>query len=105
MFARKVSLKLRANSAVEFSRLLDTKVIPLLREQKGFRDEISFVSGERGEAVAISLWEGREHADAYHKQVYPEVLKSLEHLFDGTPRVSTFALGNSTVHKISNPPA
>ena len=62
MFARKVSVKLRTNSAVEFSRLLDTKVIPLLREQKGFRDEISFVSGERGEAVAISLWEGREHA-------------------------------------------
>jgi hypothetical protein len=99
MFARKVSLKLRANSAVEFSRILDTEVIPLLREQKGFRDEISFVSGERAEAVAISFWDGRENAEVYHRETYPAVLKSLEKVVEGTPKINTFAVSNSTIHK------
>ena len=43
MFARKVCLKLRPGKAVEYSRMLENKIIPILREQKGFYDEISFV--------------------------------------------------------------
>jgi hypothetical protein len=44
MYARNVSLKLKANSAPEFARLIEKEIIPLLRKQKGFQDEISFVS-------------------------------------------------------------
>ena len=104
MFARKVSLKLRPGSAIEFSRILDQKVVPALRGQKGFRDQISFVSAERGEAMSLSFWDGRESAEAYHEGLYPRLLESLDSVIDGTPEVRTFAVGNSTIHKIPTLP-
>ena len=104
MFARKVCLKLRPGRAVAYSRMLDSEIIPILREQKGFCDEISFVSGERNEAVAISLWDAADSAEAYHRQTYPSVLQALEGVLDGEPQVNTFAVSNSTIHKIPNLP-
>ena len=104
MFARKVCLKLLAGRAVAYSRMLENEIIPILRKQEGFHDEISFVSGERNEAVAISLWDAADSAEVYHRETYPRVLRALEGVIDGEPQVETFAVSNSTIHKIPNLP-
>src|SRR2546427_218488 len=44
MYARRVSLQLKPNSAAEFTQRLETEIIPMLRKQKGFQDEITFVA-------------------------------------------------------------
>ena len=77
MYTRNVSLKLKANpfSASEFADILDRDIIPLLRKQKGFHEAISFIAAERNEAVAISFWDKKDSADAYHRKTYPQVLK------------------------------
>ena len=101
MYTRNVSLKLKTNSAAEFTRTLEKEIIPLLRKQKGFQDEISFVAPERNEAVAISFWDKKENAEAYNREKYPEVLKALSKVVEGTPRVETFEVANSTSHEIA----
>lgn len=104
MFARKVCVKLHPGSAVAFSRLLKNEIIPILSGQEGFYDEISIVSGERNEAVAISLWDRADSAEVYHRDTYPQVLKTLEGVIEGEPQLQTFAVSNSTIHKIPNLP-
>jgi len=99
MFARLVTMKLKANSAEEFSRLIDNEVLPLLRKQNGFRDEITFIS--RGRALGISLWDTQEDAVAYKGTGYPEVLKALAKVLRGRPTVETFEVANSTLHKLA----
>ena len=99
MFARNVSIKLKANAATEFNRLIENEIIPLLRKQSGFRDEITLIAPERSEAVAISFWETKEHAEAYNRTGYPEILTFLEKVVEGTPKVETFELSSSTLHK------
>jgi len=101
MYTRNVSMKLKANSAPEFTRTLEKEILPLLRKQKGFQDEISFVAPERNEAVAISFWDKKENAEAYNREKYPEVLKALSKVVEGTPRVETFEVANSTSHEIA----
>ena len=101
MYTRNVSMKLKANSAPEFTRTLEKEIIPLLRKQKGFQDEISFVAPERNEAVAISFWDKKENAEAYNRESYPEVLKGLSKVVEGTPRVEYFEVANSTSHQIA----
>jgi hypothetical protein len=101
MHTRNVSIKLKSNSAAEFTRTLEKEIIPLLRKQKGFQDEISFVAPERNEAVAISFWDRKDNAEAYNREKYPEVLKALSKVVEGTPRVETFEVANSTSHKIA----
>src|SRR6266542_1151229 len=63
MFARHVSMKLKANSAPEFNRIIANEIIPLLRKEKGFEDEITFIAPERSEAVAITFWATKENAE------------------------------------------
>jgi len=101
MYARHVSMKLKANSAPEFNRIIESEILPLLRKQKGFRDEITFVAPERSLAVGISLWDTTGDAEAYNRAGYPEVLKGLSKVVEGTPKVETFEVANSTFHKVA----
>ena len=101
MYARNVTLHLKANTAPEFTRTLETDVLPLLRKQNGFKDEITFVAPNGAAAIAISLWDRKESAEAYGRDTYPEVLKSLAKVIEGTPEVLNYEVANSTCHKIA----
>jgi len=101
MYIRNVTLKLKENSAPEFTSLNEKEIIPLLRKHQGFRDEIIFIAPERSEALAISFWETKENAEAYNRTGYPEVLKRMSNVVDGTPKVENFELANSTFHKLA----
>ena len=101
MFARSVHLHLKPNSVAEFARTIEKEIIPLLRKQKGFQDEITFVVPGGTEAVAISLWDQKEDAEAYNRGTYPEVLRGLAKVVEGTPQVQTYEVSNSTFHKIA----
>jgi hypothetical protein len=103
MFARSVSIRLRTNSVAEFTRVIENAALPLLRKQKGFQDELTFVSPGGGEAVDISLWDEKRNADSYGRNGFLEVLKALAKVVEGTPEVHTFEVCNSTFHKIAAP--
>jgi hypothetical protein len=100
MYARRVSMKLKPNSTVEFTQRLEKDVIPMLRKQSGFRDEITFVAPGGTEAFGVSLWDNKQNADTYDRGSYAEVTKILAKLVEGTPRVETYEVANSTFHKI-----
>ena len=100
MFARKVSMQLKPDSTSELRRRFDKDIIPLLRKQKGFQDEITFITAGGREAFGISLWDRTEDAEAYSRGAYPEVAKLLAPIVEGTPRVETFEVATSTFHTI-----
>ena len=99
MFARNVSLRLKPNTRSEFTRIFDKEVLPMLRKQNGFRDELTFAVPGGLDVVAISLWDTKDYAEAYNTAGYPEVLKILDKVLDGTPKVQVSDVISSTVHK------
>ena len=101
MFARRVYMHLKPNSVADFTQRLEKEIIPLLRKQKGFQDEISFVGQGGTEAFGISLWDRAENAEAYNRGTYSEVSKILASLVEGPAQVETFEVSNSTFHKIA----
>jgi hypothetical protein len=101
MFARNVSIHLKPNSSVAFTTQIENETIPTLRKQKGFQGELTFLAPGGTEAIGISLWDKKENADAYAKDGYPEVMKSLNKFVEGTPKVQTYEVANSTFHKIA----
>jgi hypothetical protein len=100
MFARSVSMRLKANSVPEFTRTFENDVLPVLRKQTGFRDELTFVH-DGIEAVGISLWDQKNQAESYDRDTYPQILKSLSKVVEGTPKVQTYEVCNSTIHEIA----
>jgi hypothetical protein len=101
MYARSVSFHLKPGRAAEFTRLFDKDVLPLLRNQKGFQDEIALVAPGGGDAVGISVWDVKENAETYARGAYAGVLKALEQVVEGTPRVETYEVASSTFPKIA----
>ncbi|HXO86480.1 MAG TPA: hypothetical protein VN803_13250 [Gemmatimonadales bacterium] len=99
MYARNVTMHLKANKASEFTTKLESDVLPILRRQPGFKDEITFLATDRDEAVAISLWDRQESAEAYSRESYPAVLQKLQSCVEGTPKVQSFEVANSTFHQ------
>src|ERR1700733_9604353 len=103
MFARRIYMHLKPNSATEFTQKLEREVIPVLRKQKGFLDEITFIDPSGIEAFAISLSDKSERAEAYSPTDHAEVTKTLAPVVDGPAQVETFNVANSTFHKLASP--
>ena len=103
MFARSVAFHLKPGKSAAFSQLLDKEIVPMLRKQTGFRDEIALVAPGGADAVAISVWDLKENADNYARTAYPGVLKALIPVVEGTPSIHTYEVSNSTFHKIVAP--
>jgi hypothetical protein len=100
MFARNVSFRLKSSTHSDYTWTFENEVLPLLRKQAGFKEEITLANPTSQEAVAISLWDTKAHAEAYNKNHYPEVLRTLAEMIDGTPKVQTFEAVASTLHTL-----
>ena len=100
MYARNVTFRIKANTQYECTRTFENQILPLLQKQKGFKEEITLCSPGSAEVVSISLWEHKSNADDYNTHTYPEVMKTLAKVIDGTPRVQTFETVVSTFHNV-----
>jgi hypothetical protein len=101
MYAQNVSISLKPNTGSEFTQTFEKDILPLLRKQNGFKDEITFLGSDGKDALAISLWDRKESADVYSRDTYPQVLKGLAKVVEGTPEVQAYEVANSTCHKIA----
>ncbi len=59
MFARNVSIHLKSNMLSDYTRAFEKDVLPLLRKQNGFKDEITFAGPGGVDVTAISLWDNK----------------------------------------------
>jgi hypothetical protein len=101
MFARKVAARLKPNSLPEFTNLMEHEILPWLRKQEGFLGLITLAVPDGREVATISFWNHKGDAQAYNSGGYPEVLKILEELLDGTPYVKTFEVVGSTLQRVA----
>jgi len=101
MFVRKVSMRLRPEAAAEFIRKMEDEIIPLLRKQKGFLDEMTLLAQSGKEVYAYSFWEGSGDAENYDKSSFAQVTGMLSGVIEGPLRVHTYMVANSTFHKMA----
>jgi hypothetical protein len=97
MYARHITGQLKNNVVSEFPKIMEKEILPLLRKQTGFLDEVLLVAPNNKEAIAISLWEEKSYAEAYDRYVYPEIVKILSKYIDGIPVVKTFEVNYATL--------
>jgi len=100
MFARNVAFHLKSNALSDYACTFENDALPLLRKQKGFKDEITFAGHGGVDMTAISLWENKTDAEAYNTNTYPQVLKTMARFIEGTPKVQTSDVVTSTLHKL-----
>ena len=62
----------------EFIKVMQDRIVPLLRKQAGFVDFLPFFPETKNEKViTISLWAEKKHAEAYQREVFARVQEIL----------------------------
>jgi len=103
MFNRRVIMSIKPGSAVEVGHIIENKIIPPLRRQKGMRHDDTFISQQLSEVVLNSYWDSQECAESYDRAAYPAALLALAGVLEGVPEVETFNVSSATVHLITAP--
>jgi heme-degrading monooxygenase HmoA len=102
MFTRVVELRSKSGKTNELCSAANDKVLPILRKQQGFQDEILLVSNtDPNRVLALSFWNRREDAERYHREQFTQVTTALRNLIEGEPAVTTFDVNTSTAHHIN----
>ena len=101
MFARHVRMHLKADGRHGFVKAIDHETIPALKKFAGFSGEIVLVSKDGKEVIGLSLWDNKEHAEAYDRQGSADVFKALAKFTEGKPELRTYEITNSTFEKLS----
>lgn len=81
--------------------MFEKEIVPLLKKQMGFVDELLLVSPKTMESVAISLWETKSYAEIYNRELYPRIEKMVEKFIEGVPFIQNFEEKYATFHEIS----
>ncbi len=101
MFTRAVELSSKSGKSNELANTINEKVVPILKKQRGFVDEVILVSdAERDRVLALSFWNTREDAEQYHREQYPKIQDTLKPLLDVEPAIRTFEVHTSMGYKI-----
>ena len=100
MYARMVKGQFKPDKYEFVTHTLEKDVIPLLKKQKGFRDELSFFAKDMKEGYAISFWDNKADLEKYEREVYPQVHEKMAEAFETLPIAHDFEISNSTWYKI-----
>ncbi len=103
MFTRVVELRAKQGKINELASTASEKVLPILKKQQGFQDEIVLVSHtDANRVLALSFWDSREDAERYHREQFTRVTEMIRNFCDGDPMVATYDVNTSTVHHITS---
>jgi len=86
--ARSVRFDIATDKNEEFHKLFKNEVLPILKKQDGFKDELLLVQDQH--VLAISFWKNVDSARKYESATYPQVDKALRPVMAGRPTVDTY---------------
>jgi len=98
MFVLVVSASVKPNAGEAFAQAYEKQLLPSLRAQPGFRDEMLFVDPGGPGMIAVSFWESRKSAESCDPGAWSESPGMLNNLVDRAI-VRGFQLAHSSLHE------
>jgi heme-degrading monooxygenase HmoA len=91
MYARVSTVKVQQGKLPEAIRIYAERVLPALKQQKGFGGATLLTQAESGQGISITLWETEEDELASERSgFYREQLGKFAGMFDVTPIRETY---------------
>ena len=86
MYARAVNVQFQAGKLDEASGIVKDAIVPVLKEQKGFKGQLLFTQHDTGKAISINLWETETDLAAFETSpLYGELMGKLASVLAGPP--------------------
>lgn len=101
MIARHIEVTIQPDRYNEFRTLYENEIVPILRRQTGFLDELALVTENKTDRhIVVTLWKTKNDAENYHKREYPKIQEMLKPFLVGTPTVEYFNVEHTTFRKV-----
>ena len=102
MFTRVVEIETMARKGSDLRSAINEKVLPILKKQPGFVDEIMLVaSTEPDRILTLTFWQTEADAERYNREHSSAVSEILKPLYERAPKVTYYNVDTSTTHKIA----
>ncbi len=88
LVARSIRFDIATGKSNDFHTLFQNEILPILKKQDGFKDELLLTNGDH--VVAISLWTNADLAKKYETTTYSVIEKKLRPVMSGAPTVETY---------------
>lgn len=86
MHARVVNILFKKGRLEEIKRIVNESVVPVLKEQKGFKSQLLLIQQEKGKAISINLWETEDDLRTFEMSpLYQQVLEKMADVLSGPP--------------------
>jgi heme-degrading monooxygenase HmoA len=86
VYARAVNVPFQGGKSDEASRIVTDAIVPVLKEQKGFKGQLLFTQDDTGRGISINLWETEADLAAFETSpLYGELMGKLASVLAGPP--------------------
>lgn len=92
MYARMTFSQVSPDKADEAISIMENSVLPLMRQQKGFKYYCAFTDRTTGKAITVTVWETEEDREASDQasNYYKEAIAKVAPLFLAPPVVEEY---------------
>ena len=92
MFARMTFSQVSPDKADEAINIMENAVLPLMRQQKGFKNYCAFYDRSSGKAITVTVWKTEEDREAsgQSSDYYKEAIAKVAPLFLAPPVVEDY---------------
>lgn len=103
MIARHIQVNLKPERYNEFKTLYENEILPILKRQNGFLDEVALVTEPNMDRhIVLTLWKTKMDAENYQKREFPRIMEMLKPFLTGTPNVEYFTVEHTTFRKVES---
>jgi heme-degrading monooxygenase HmoA len=86
MFARTVNIQFQSGKVDEASRIVQEAIVPVLKQQKGFKGQLLLTQRDTGKAISLNLWETEGDLTAFEiSPLYRDLMGKLAGVLAGPP--------------------
>ena len=93
MYARAVNVQLKSGKVDEAVNIVKDAIVPVLKQQKGFKGQLFLTQSDTGKAISIDMWETEADLTVFETStLYREIMGKLAAVLAGPPAGERYVL-------------
>jgi quinol monooxygenase YgiN len=101
MYMLRIEATLKPGKKDEFLKAWSSQVLPLLKQQSGFIDEILLFESGTNDGCGLSIWKSQKEAERYRREVFNQASTHVQHCLEGAPAIRSYDMAASETFHIS----
>ncbi|MBU1397390.1 MAG: hypothetical protein KKH85_00610 [Proteobacteria bacterium] len=93
MYARAVNVQLKSGKVDKAVNIVKDAIVPVLKQQKGFKGQLFLTQSDTGKAISINMWETEADLTVFETSaLYREIMGKLAAVLAGPPAGERYVL-------------